>query len=260
MFKTYKDSVVAGFTQASNYRSEIWLTILAKLFQVFLLVLFWSVISKTSQIKFEFAELISYFFIANAVQVLVDGEALRFARLLTEEIKNGTISSYLLRPINTPVFLYTRFLGNHGLVVVISVALTVLGFLVYFQGNLIKIFLFVLTVFFALLCAFGLNLIVGTISFWTTESKGLKHVASHVIRVFGGSLIPVTFFPDRIKLLILATPFPSFAYIPGTLIRGDVTREIIFGIISAFVWSFLLLFFGFWIWKKGAKQYESVGI
>lgn len=260
MPKIYRESVTAGFTQVANYKSEIWLTILAKVFQVFLLVLFWSVISKTSPIEFEISELISYFFIANAVQVLVDGESLRFARLLTEEIKNGTVSSYLLRPINAPVFLYTRFLGNQGLIIIISLALTVFGFFVYFQGNLIKILLFILTVFFALLCAFGLNLIVGSLSFWTAESKGIRHVASHVIRVFGGSLIPITFFPDGIKLLILATPFPSFAYIPGILIRGSITSEIVFGIFSAFVWSFLLIFFGFWLWRKGVKQYESVGI
>lgn len=260
MLKIYRESVIAGFTQVANYKSEIWLAVLAKVFQVFLLVLFWNVISKTSQIKLEVGELISYFFIANTVQVLVDGEALRFARLLTEEIKNGTVSSFLVRPVNVPIFLYTRFLGNQGLVIIITLVITVLGFVVYFQGNLIKILLFILTVFFAFLCAFGLNLIVGSFSFWTTESKGIKHVVSHVIRVFGGSLIPITFFPYKIKLLILATPFPSFAYIPGILIRGSITSEIVFGIFSAFAWSSLLLFFGFWLWKKGVRQYESVGI
>lgn len=260
MFKVYKDSIIAGFTQVSNYRSEIWLAILAKVFQVFLLVLFWSIISKSSEIHLEFGTLVSYFFIANTIQTLVDGESMRFARLLTEEIKNGTVSSYFLRPINTPIFLYTRFLGNQGLIILISIFLTVIGFIAYFQGSLLKIFLFAITIIFAFFCAFGLNLIVGAISFWTTESRGLKHVVAHVVRVFGGSLIPITFFPDRIKSLILVTPFPSFAYIPGTLIKGNVTNEIIFGIFSSFIWSLLLLSFGFWLWRKGVKQYESVGI
>lgn len=138
MLKIYKDSVIAGFVQVSNYRSEIWLTILVKLLQVFLLVLFWSVISKTSPIEFEIGELISYFFIANAVQVLVDGESLRFARLLTEEIKNGTISSYLLRPINVPAFLYTRFLGSQGLVIIFTLIFTTMGFLVFFRVVCLK--------------------------------------------------------------------------------------------------------------------------
>ncbi|MBI2103488.1 ABC-2 family transporter protein [Candidatus Woesebacteria bacterium] len=260
MFKVYKDSVIAGFTQVANYRSEIWLAILAKIFQVFLLVLFWNIISKTSEIRLNLNELIPYFFVANAVQVLVDGEGMRFARLLNDEIRNGTVSSYLLRPINPPFFIYTKFLGSQSLVILIATILTIFAFLFYFQGNLLKILLFILAVLFALLCAFGINLIVGSISFWTTESRGLKHVIAHVVRVFGGSLIPITLFPTNIKFLILLTPFPSFAYIPGVLISSDINFDIIVGVTSSFVWSFILLLLGLWLWKKGVKQYESVGI
>ena len=256
----YKGPITAGFTQVSNYRSEIWLAILAKTFQILLLIFFWSVIAKSSEIKISLSDLISYFFIANAVQVLVDGDNLRFARVITEEIKNGTISSYLLRPINAPFFVYTKFIGSQGLVILISLFLIILGLLLYFQGSLLKIFLFTITIIFALFCAFGLNLIIGSISFWTTESKGLKHVSQHIIRVLGGSLVPLSFFPLNIKYIILATPLPSLAYIPGYLIKGEITGEIIFGIISSFFWSIALVWLGLWIWKKGVKQYESIGI
>ncbi len=256
---TYKDSLIFGLSQVTNYRSEVWLMILNKAIYLGGVIFLWSLIGK--QASTGVGSLISYFLIANGVQGLVDAESLRFTRALNSEIKEGTLSSHLLRPIHPVIFLYTSFLGTRGIVMFMSILLMSVGFIFLPSFSLIQFILFLLSISLAFIIGFIFNLLVGSLTFWSPEAKHLQNVASHFIRVFSGVLIPITFFSDKIKHLLLLSPLPAVAYLPSIIMQTrSFNYDILTAFISAAVWILVLLPFSFFIWRLGLKRYEAIGI
>lgn len=256
---TYKDSLIFGLTQVTNYRSEVWLMVLNKAIYLGGIIFLWSLIGKSASVGVN--SLVSYFLIANSVQGLVDAESLRFTRTLNEEIKTGTLSAHLLRPINPVIFLYTSFLGTRGVIILMAILLAVTGFLFLPSFSIIQFILFLISVFLAFIISFIFNLLVGSLTFWSPEANHLQNVASHFIRVFSGVLIPITFFPDKIKQILLLTPLPSVAYLPSIIMQThSLNKDILTSFLSTIFWIGILLPFSFFVWRSGLKRYEAVGI
>ena len=259
--RVYKDSLVYGFTQVSNYRSEVWLILLNKAIYLSGIIFFWSVIGKSANGVTGLSSVLSYFLIANGVQGLVDAESLRFSRVFTAEVKNGGLNSHLLRPLNPVLFIYFSFMGARGMIMLMTVLMMVVGWIFLPQVAWWQLLLFVVSLFFGFVISFVINLMVGCTSFWTSEASNLQNVASHFVRIFSGVMIPLSFFSPTVRNLLLLSPFPAMAYLPSIIMQtSTITREIwtLFG--ATIFWSVILLPLSFWFWRKGLKQYEAIGI
>lgn len=255
------DSLVYGLIQVTNYRSEVWLTILNKFVYLASIIFLWSIIGKTVNGIAGVTSLVSYFLIANGVQGLVDGESLRYSKVINSEVKMGGLSTHLLRPINPVLFLYFTFLGTRGMTLLMTIILMVVGFIFLPSITFWQIILFLISLMMAFIVGFVFNLLVGSLSFWTPEANHLQNVFSHVIRVFSGVLIPISFFSGNMKTILLLSPFPSMAYLPSIIMQNQnmtVDMWLIFG--ASIFWSVLLLPLGFLFWKKGLRRYEAIGI
>jgi len=257
----YKDSLIYGLTQVTNYRSEVWLTILNKFVYLASIVFLWSLIGKAVNGIVGVTSLISYFLIANGVQGLVDGESLRYSKVINHEVKLGGLSAHLLRPINPVLFLYFSFLGTRGVTLLMTIILMLVGFAFLPSITILQVILFLASLLMAFIMGFVFNLFVGSLSFWTPEANHLQNVFSHVIRVFSGVLIPISFFSGNMKTILLLSPFPSMAYLPSIIMQSKTMSADMWMIFSASIlWSVLLLPLGFWFWKKGLRRYEAIGI
>lgn len=257
----YKKSLLFGLAQITNYRSEVWLTIVNKFVYILSIVFLWSIIGKSTNGISGVSSLISYFLIANGVQGLVDAEALRFSKVINQEVKTGELSAHLLRPVNPVMFMYSSFLGTRGVVMVMTVILMLTGFVFLPSISAIQIVLFIISLALALMVGFVFNLFVGSLSFWTPEANHLQNVISHVLRVFSGVLIPISFFSGTTKTLLLLSPFPALAYLPSMIMQSPTfSAEMVMVFMAAIFWSAILLPLSFWFWKKGVKKYEAIGI
>ena len=260
-FSTYKDSLKFGFLQVANYKGEVWFSIIGKALSILGIVFLWSIIGKNSADVGSFWSLAPYFLIANAVSGLVDAESTRFSRTLNDEIKLGTLSSHLLRPIHPVLFLYVSFLGGKGVVLTMSLLLLFAGLSVLPSISFIGIILFIFSLFMAFLIALAINLFIGSITFWTTEANHLQNVASHVVRVFSGTMIPISLFPGSLKTFTLFSPFPAMGFLPATLIQNPAWgHDIYVSFLSSVFWSATLLPLSLLIWRLGLKHHEAVGI
>lgn len=259
--RVYKDSLIYGFTQVSNYRSEVWLILLNKAIYLFGIIFFWSVIGKSTGGVTGLSSVLSYFLIANGVQGLVDAESLRFSRVFSSEVKLGALNSHLLRPLNPVLFMYFSFMGRRGMIMLMTIILMVVGWMNLPQVAWWQVIMFGISLIFGFIISFIINLLVGCTSFWTSEASNLQNVASHFVRIFSGVVIPLSFFSPTIRNILLLSPFPAMAYLPAIILQSStMTREIwtVFG--ATIFWSFLLLPLSFWFWRKGLKQYEAIGI
>jgi len=259
-FQTYFDSLVLGIRQVSNYRAEMWLGLVTRLIGLVGLLVLWIIIFSENQ-SLNIKEIISYLLIANSVRDAIDALHLKLSKEFINEIKMGTISSHLLRPINTKLFFYFRFAGSRGIGLVFDFILLTIGIYLNPPKSALGVVLFVVSIVIASGLAYCFNVFVGTLSFWTTEASGLRNVANHFLKVFSGSMVPISYFPDLFKGIILLSPFPVLSYLPATFISGrDISIENIQSLIMSVIWLIGLIPAINYLWLKGIKDYDAVGI
>ena len=259
-FAVYAKTAKLGFLQVANYRTEVWFQILQKILVLMGVFLLWSVIG-SSQIHQSFTQIVAYFLIGNGVREFVDGQYGKFGSKIIDDIKAGSISSTLLQPTSTPLFLFSKNFGTRGVSLAFSLIYIIIGFFLTPPAGLLSCLLFLVCLISATIISYSQCIMVGSIAFWTTEAKGLKNVVNHVSRTFSGALIPLTFFPDALKLPVMLNPFASYAYLPATIIQARyIDINIVAQLCFSVFWATTSLGFSRMVWKKGVKRYEAIGL
>lgn len=114
---------------------------------------------------------------------------------------------------------------------------------------------------FAAAITYGLNVLVATIAFYTTEANSVKNVVAHVINVFSGTLIPLSLFPPLLKMVAITLPFSATVFGPIQALHTTALQGAsLTGLLSACVWAIALVIIGELAWRKGVRHYEAVGI
>lgn len=258
--RTYKDTIILGLKQVTNYRFEMWLGSVTRFIGLGGLLILWTIIYQDNK-QLNVREIISYLLIANSVREAVDAQHLKLSKELIVEIKQGTISSHLLRPINTKIFFYFRFFGNRSINLLFDLLLFFIGIGINPPKSVLGLVLFLISVVIAIGLGYCFNVLVGITAFWTTEASGLRNVANHIIKVFSGSMVPLSYFPEFSKNIILLLPFPVLSYLPAIFISSkDISFENIRSLFASLVWLLILIPIVNKLWLKGVKDYEAVGI
>jgi len=66
-----------------------------------------------------------------------------------------------------------------------------------------------------------------------------------VVEFLAGAIIPLPFFPDKIKAVLELLPFASMQNVPLRIYSGSMCgEEMMKGIILQAIWLLLLVFFG----------------
>ncbi len=259
-FATYTKTAAVGFLQVANYRTEVWFLIFAKILVFAGILLFWSVVGTGSTGK-TYSQLIAYFFVANGVRELIDAFYGKFGSVIIDDIKAGKISSYLIQPTHTVLFMYFKQLGTRGISIAFSFLSIVFGIILFPPTSIVSGLLFFVVVISGAVICFAQGSIIGSGAFWMTEAKGIKNVVNHISKVFSGALIPLTFFPVAYQIPVMLSPFASYAYLPATLLQTKTVDLFLYLQVGvSIVWAIVLLFVSRLVWRKGIKRYEAIGI
>jgi len=257
----YKKCLLFGLAQVTNYRVDMLVSVVSKIVSLLGVVFLWSIIGKSTDNVGSTNSLLAYFLIANGVQGLVDGESLRFSKEINAKVKMEGLSGLLLRPVNPILYMYSSFWGTRGVAMTMQLLLIGLGLSFLERVEVFQIVLFGVSLVLAFIVAFVFNMFIGSMSFWTPEANHLQNVMSHILKVFSGVLIPVSFFSGLAKQVLLLSPFPILAYLPSTVLQKNVDNTEILTIFGASVfWCLVLLPVSIWFWKKGVRRYEAIGI
>ena len=172
-------------------------------------------------------------------------------------IRNGDFDKYLIRPINSLLYvLVEKFqidaLGE--LIMGISLICVVLPEL-SIEFNFIKSLLILLVIPFATLIYTGIKIITASISFWIKRSGNITYT---IYMVSDFAKYPVTIYNNLIKSVITyIIPFAFTTFYPAKYVLTGGNP--FFNIGLTIVISILLMAIGIIIWNKGIKAYESSG-
>jgi ABC-2 type transport system permease protein len=142
-------------------------------------------------------------------------------------LSNGIISGDIIMHMLVPVDLHIRtVMGALAQFVSRFFAAAVPAFLFLFLVFGVPfpagggIFLFLISIVFALLISVNFDFAVGVSAFGLESIIGVKFMKDAVILFFSGAVIPLPFFPDAMKKVLMLLPFQAMFHTPVSIFLG----------------------------------------
>jgi ABC-2 type transport system permease protein len=224
----------------------------------------WRAVYQVSQSVFGYkiGEMLTYIFLT----VLVSGIVFsgRTAQVAVD-INYGSLSTYLIRPVNYIFYNLARDFSDKVINTVFSVAeICIIIFIlkpqIIMQTQPVWIALFLGAVTLSLFLYFEIGMILSFIGFWSKETWAPRFIFSILVSFLAGSYFPLDIIPRALYRIIEFTPFPYLLYFPVKMYLGKANPGfIISGFMLAVIWLIVLFFVMRWLWKKGLKTYTSEG-
>ena len=143
---------------------------------------------------------------------------------LADRIRTGDVVVDLYRPIDLQAWWSAVWLGNAGFQVlgrgVPPVLLGALAFELRWPDPWWHWLPFALAVVLASLAGFALRFIANLCTFWLLDNRGVDQLMTLLISFFGGLLLPLDLFPDRLETVARVLPFAAMMQLPTELFLG----------------------------------------
>lgn len=179
---------------------------------------------------------------------------------LSEEIRSGAFSNYLIKPLN---FVYFKIISGISwrLVRGLFFLPLLLVLLHFFSVKLTNLGIFILSLFLAFFINFFIKLILGLMTIWLTEAGWLFFSFEILTGLFSGEVIPLDFFPKNLIAVNNFLPFKYLLYFPLSLIlnRPLSGREIVIGFSVQLFWLIFSYCLYRMIFRRGVKSYCAYG-
>ena len=182
---------------------------------------------------------------------------------LDVEVRQGTLSPRLLRPLDPMWFHYVGHLAERLVRFPALLALTAL--FAWLAGARFTADLWAYPVALGLaLLGFSARFLweycVGLLAFWTESSTSFQEVVWLVYAALGGMFAPLSFYPDWVQRVAVWTPFPYMLGLPARLLTGkadlaDAAR----GALVLTGWLLIFWLLRLAVWRVGLRKYGAVG-
>lgn len=252
-----------GLQQTLQYRVKVLINIVVGFVPVFIQIFLWLAIYASVEYReidgLSYRDMVSYLILALIINnYLASGSA---DRMIGEDIKEGTLSRFLLKPINNWGYYLSSNLGASlfYLVCIFSPILIFFEVFIYNGKSAATILLCMIALFQAYLLYFMFNYIVGLISFWMTNVSSLFYIKDMLIGFIAGKVLPLGFFPESFIKVSNYLPFQYMVYFPIKSFLIDDQQVVVRGLIIQLIWLTILSFVAFILWKAGIRKYNSVG-
>lgn len=184
---------------------------------------------------------------------------------IEQQIRLGTLSGYLVRPIN-PV--WHHLLGNL-VYKVFCAAILIPGLLITAQlwpmAKLPLDLTMIPVVFLAImvggLIRFLMSYCIGLLAFWTTQSLAIFTLIDLIMYFLGGRIAPLSVMPEVVIAAARWLPFRAMAAFPVELLAGQITERsaVMEGLLLQAGWLVIFLILFRILWRSGLKAYGAVG-
>lgn len=265
--KKYLYAMSLGVQEAMTYRSDFWLQIASAAFPIFIQTFLWQALyggsGQSALYGRSFAQMLSY-----SVAAAILWRLLRtgFEYEINDDIKNGGLSKYVVRPIEYLPYRLSCFLGQKLAVLLsglalIALALTCVG--LYFHSTTVSVqsaLLFLPALLGAMALNFLIFFCVGMWGFWLQEIGFMFEAVRIVIVVLSGGIFPLEVFGPTVGEALKYLPFSYAVGFPVDVLTGTITGGAAFaGLLVQLLWIALLTGFSRALWKKGCGKYLAAG-
>jgi ABC-2 type transport system permease protein len=166
----------------------------------------------------------------------------RLSRLISAEVKDGSVAYMLNKPYNFIVYHFSVGLGD---------SLTNMIFNILAGGALVWLMqspppqawgwpLVLLTMILAWLIDFCIAALIGLAAFAVEEVAAFDWIYQKILFILGGMLIPLDFFPGWLRTISQASPFAYMIYGPARLFVEPSPERFFALFLGQIVWLAVL--------------------
>jgi len=183
---------------------------------------------------------------------------------ISEEIRVGTMSMRLLRPIHPFIALAASHLAAvpfRSLVVLpIAFALLLSSGASALTTDPLQLVLLVPSLALAWLITFTFLFGIGCFAFFVTKTMALLNLYFGVFSLLSGYLLPLELMPSWIARVAEWLPFRFMLSVPVELMTKSLAAgELATLMLAQLAWAVACLAGALWIWRYGLRRFEAVG-
>lgn len=265
-FRALPTMLRVGVAEAIAYRAEMLIWILSTSMPLIMMAM-WTAVAREAEAVgqlvggFTGQDFVRYFLAIFLVRQCTGAWA---AWQLNYEVRQGTLSMRLLRPVS-PLWAYVmEHMGFIPLRLVVIVPVAVLNVVLTgpqaLPGTLAGWVLLLLAIVGAWLINFLVNVAIGTLSFFMESSLKVMDVWLALFFVFSGYLYPVALFPPWLKAVVDWLPFRYQIGFPAELMTGMPMPAPVWEMLARqWLWVGLLGAAALGLWRLGLKRYAAFG-
>ena len=260
--RKYTSIMVIELKNTLAYTGDTWLTAVFSVFSVILAYLLWSAVFGGSATfnGFTLPQMVTYYLLSGIMLPLTESNGILYD--FSEEIKNGSYSKYMVKPISPLGYFLTLSLARALFPLVTSATVLLLAmaaFSGYFEAlNYMNVLKAVPIVFLGTILSMTLGYIIAMATFKLTDIGFIFALQSVITSLLAGALIPLhmLFGGGAAKWL----PFSYTVYYPVMLCMGksDIPLYKAMGIVS--FWILALTAVALVLQKRASRTFEGVGL
>lgn len=252
-----------GFLNMLAYRARYYVGILTYLFNVAVYYFIWRAVFRNSPAVagLTLPEMITYVAVGWTIRSFYFNE---IDRDIAAQVQEGRLAMNLIRPVNFQTVMVFDAAGQsafRAVLFTLPIAVVVaLLFHVRPPASPAAGMLFVVSAVLSFFLVAGLNFAVGLIAIRTKSIMGILRAKYFVLELLSGLLIPTTLFPQPLRSIVLASPFPHINFTPAALYLGKATGAAAARLLlEQAAWTVALLALGQWVWARSRHRITIQG-
>lgn len=160
------------------------------------------------------------------------------------QLEIGNINKELLNPISYFNYYFGLNLGELLFASIIGIATFLIAsifFNIILPQNILQLLLCLFIIILGIPITFFLQMIVGTLGFYTNTIWGLQILRKGIIHIFSGIIAPIYLFPKWFQNISEILPFQELIYTPINIWLGTASDiNIAFIIFKQILWGVIL--------------------
>jgi ABC-2 type transport system permease protein len=212
---------------------------------------------------FNLAQTITYFVALLLLQFFISAFSEDYQ--ISEEIRNGLINQFLLKPVNYFVYRFTIFIAARlvsGLLALVPLILLLplLKDYLVLPDEGWRVLLGMPAMVMSALIQFTVAYIFGLLTFWFLEIQSFVILSLAIETILGGQMFPLDLLPDWFFRLSQFLPYYYQMYFPAAILTGRLDQyQVIEGLFIQAFWVLALLGCAQALWARGLRRHTAVG-
>lgn len=230
------------FKEYNIYKSNFWLFTLNRIVEVIVYIFVWKAIfAQTGNAGgFTVEQIITYYILVTTIKPFA---LWGINEDIAHSIRNGNISKELLNPMTYFQYCFGVNLGEMAFAFVVGLASFIVCSILWgitLQFNLLNFILAVIIILVGIIISFFMQMIVGTVGFYSSSIWGMQILKKAIISIFSGIIAPLTLFPEWFQKIANILPFKELIYTPVNVLMGNIElNQIWIIIVKQVLWVFI---------------------
>jgi ABC-2 type transport system permease protein len=261
----YRHAFLVGLQSNLIYRWNFAIRGFFSLFHLAVVFILWGAAYEGSPRigGFALGQTLTYFVTILVLQFFVS--AFNEDYQISEEIRNGLINQFLLKPINYfgyrfSIFISARLVSGGLVFIPVLVAMPFLHQHLTFPTEGWRIALGFPALIMSAMIQFTIAYCFGLLSFWFLEIQGFVILSMAVEAVLGGQIFPLDLVGPNFFAASMLLPYTYQMYFPAAIFTGRIGfEESIWCLGIQACWVGLLVMISRTLWERGLRRHTAVG-